>query len=57
MYLKIVKKDWLFFNNGDNEDASYQEYLCKKFGYPISKMMKTPESPRELVVNISKTGG
>lgn len=55
--LEKRKKDWLFFNNGDNEDASYQEYLCKKFGYPISKMMKTPESPRELVVNISKTGG
>lgn len=55
--LEKTGRKWLFFNNGSNEDASYQAYLCNKFGYPASKMMKTPESPKELVVNISKMGG
>ncbi len=55
--LEETGRKWLFFNNGDNEDASYQAYLCNKFGYSASKMMKTPESPKELVVNISKLGG
>ena len=31
--------------------------LCKKFGLPKSKMMRTPNSPRELVYNISQLGG
>lgn len=55
--LEKRNKHWMFFNNGDNEDASYQKYLCTKWGYSTCKMMKTPESPRELVVNISKMGG
>lgn len=55
--LESANKDWVFFNNGDNEDASYQYYLCQKFGYPKTKMMRTPETPRDLVDNISHLSG
>jgi len=45
--------EWEFFNNGSGEDARFATYLLDKVKKGSKTMIKTPESPEDLVKIIS----
>lgn len=55
--LELKEYKWVFFNNGDLEDAEYTKYICNRIGKdPVSHVL-TPDSPEELVRIISRFKG
>ena len=55
--LELKKFKWVFFNNGDLEDAEYTRYICTKIGKDPVNYVLTPDSPEELVRIISRFKG